>query len=99
MRYARHMNRLHDDIDVLGRKLAEILGPRAEILEAYLFGSVARGRAQTHSDIDVAVFVNPEVTSSGAFGYRAGLTTDLMAGLGTNDVDVVVLPRPFAAEF
>jgi len=85
------MNRLYDDPDALGQKLAEILDPRPEVLEAYLFGSVARGRAQAHSDIDVAVFVNPEVTPSGGFGYRAELTTELMAGLGTNEVDVVVL--------
>ncbi|MCK5379702.1 MAG: nucleotidyltransferase domain-containing protein [Acidobacteria bacterium] len=85
------MNRLNDDLDVLERKLAEILGPRQEILEAYLFGSVATGRAQAHSDLDVAVFVDLTVAPSGGFGYRAGLTTDLMAGLGTNKVDVVVL--------
>ncbi len=85
------MNRLYDDLDALGRKLAEILGPRPEILEAYLFGSVARGRAQAHSDLDVAVFVDSTTAPTGGFGYRAELTTDLMAGLGTNEVDVVVL--------
>ena len=85
------MNRLHDDLDVLERKLAEILSPRQEILEAYIFGSVAMGRAQAHSDLDVAVFVDLTVAPSGGFGYRAGLTTDLMAGLGTNEIDVVML--------
>jgi len=84
------MNELFD-LGALERKLAGILDSRAEVLEAYLFGSVARGRAQAHSDIDVAVFVDPEVTPTGGFGYRAELTTDLMAGLGTNEVDVVVL--------
>ncbi len=91
MRYARFMNRISDDLDVLRRKLAEVLGPREEVLEAYLFGSIARRRAQAHSDIDVAVFVDLEVAPHGAFGYRAGLTTDLMASLGSNEVDVVVL--------
>ena len=84
------MNELFD-LGALERKLAGILDSRAEVLEAYLFGSVARGRAQAHSDLDVAVFVDPEVTPTGGFGYRAELTTDLMAGLGTNEVDVVVL--------
>lgn len=91
LRYARHMNRPYDDLDVLGRKLAEILGPRPEVLEAYIFGSVARGRPQAHSDLDVAVFVDSVAAPSGRFGYRAELTTELMTGLGTNDVDVVVL--------
>ncbi|MEN8164022.1 MAG: nucleotidyltransferase domain-containing protein [Acidobacteriota bacterium] len=85
------MNRRYDDLDVLGRKLAEILGPRPEILEAYVFGSVARGRAQAHSDLDVAVFVDQTAAPSGGYGYRAELTTELMAGLGTNEIDVVVL--------
>ncbi|RLE34893.1 MAG: nucleotidyltransferase domain-containing protein [Acidobacteria bacterium] len=90
MRYARRMNEPYD-LGALGRRLAGILDPRAEVLEAYLFGSVATGRAQAHSDLDVAVFVDLTVAPSGGFGYRAGLTTDLMAGLGTNEVDVVVL--------
>lgn len=71
--------------------LGQLLEPRAEVLEAYLFGSAARGRAQGHSDLDVAVYVQEHRCDDGAFGYRAELTTALMAGLGTNAVDVVVL--------
>ena len=74
-------------------RLAEVLDPREEILEAYLFGSHAKGQAQPHSDIDVAVYINEVRAGDGAYGYRASLTTDLMAGLGFNDVDVVVLNR------
>ena len=61
--------------------------------KAYLFGSCARGKAQPHSDIDVAVYVDETLADDGNFGYRAKLTTVLMAGLGYNDVDVVVLNR------
>ena len=39
----------------------------------------------------VAVYVDRARTDEGRYGYRAEFTTDLMAGLGTNDVDVVVL--------
>ena len=74
-------------------RLARALSPRGEILEAYLFGSRARGRARRDSDVDVAVYVDEARTRDSAWGYRAELTTDLMVALGTNDVDVVVLNR------
>ena len=77
----------------LTERLAELLDPRGEILEAYLFGSHARGQAQPHSDIDVAVYVDDARADDTGYGYRANLTTDLMAGLRFNDVDVVVLNR------
>lgn len=72
-------------------RLADALEPRGEILEAYLFGSHARGEAQPHSDIDVGVYIDEACARHGAWGYPAALTADLMAALGTNDVDVVVL--------
>ena len=74
-------------------RLARALSPRGEILEAYLFGARARGQARRDSDIDVAVYVDETRARDGVWGYRAELTTDLMAALGTNDVDVVVLNR------
>lgn len=79
------------DLDAIKHRLCELLEPRPEILEAYLFGSVARGEDEKHSDIDVAVFTNQEIAGDGGFGYRAELTTDLMAGLGTNSIDIVIL--------
>ena len=74
-------------------RLAEALAGREEILEAYLFGSRARGRARRDSDIDIAVYVDESRARDGVWGYRADLTTDLMVALGTDDVDVVVLNR------
>jgi predicted nucleotidyltransferase len=71
--------------------LRERLGRRPEILEAYLFGSQARGDAMAHSDIDVAVYVDRERLPPAPWGYAAELITDLMSGLGRNDIDVVVL--------
>ncbi len=77
--------------DELRRRLTEALERRPEVLEAYLFGSQARGEAQLHSDVDVAVFVS-EVPDA-PFGYEAELTADLMSALGENAVDVVLLNR------
>ena len=53
--------------------------------------SHARGEARPDSDIDVAVYIDEALADDGHWGYRAELTTDLMAALGTNDIDVVVL--------
>jgi predicted nucleotidyltransferase len=71
--------------------LTEALLRRAEVLDAYLFGSTARGGAQPHSDVDVAVFVSEVPASS--FGYEAELGATLMSALGEDRVDVVLLNR------
>jgi len=61
------------------------------VLEAYLFGSQARGDAQAHSDVDVAVYVDRGLAGEPPFGYPAELSTVLSSALERNDVDVVVL--------
>ena len=77
----------------LARSLSALLAPREEVLEAYLFGSYATGRAQQHSDIDVAVYVDERRAVHSGYGYAAELAAALMAGLGANNIDVVVLNR------
>ena len=76
---------------ILEQRIASLLEPRPEVLEAYLYGSHALGRAQPHSDIDVAVYIDESIAEEGAFGYRAQLITELMAGLRSNDVDLLIL--------
>jgi predicted nucleotidyltransferase len=77
----------------LDLRLTRALAPRGEVLEAYLFGSRATGRAQPHSDIDVAVYVDARRAAEGGYGYAADLTAHLMAALGSNKIDVVILNR------
>lgn len=72
-------------------RLRDVLAAREEILDAYLFGSTARGAAQAHSDIDVAVYLGGPRSPESAFGYAADLTAALMRDLNTNRVDVVIL--------
>ena len=72
-------------------KLARALSGRVEIWEAYLFGSQARGTAQAHSDVDVAVYIDPATDLDRGFGIDAEIAADLMSALGRNDVDVVLL--------
>ncbi len=72
-------------------KIAAVVVSRPEVLEAYLFGSVARGEEQPHSDVDVAVFVEPDACHKPGFGIGAEIGADLQAALKRSDVDVVVL--------
>jgi len=78
------------DLDL---RVAGALQARAEVLEAYLFGSHATRRAQLHSDIDIAVFVDHRLAGDTAYGYAAELAAHLMGSLRTNEIDVVVLNR------
>jgi len=80
-----------DDRDQLVESLRRHLDARPEILEAYLFGSCARGQAQSHSDVDVAVYVDPVGLPDSPFGYAADLTAALATALGSDAVDLVVL--------
>ena len=72
-------------------RLVRALRERPEVLEAYLFGSQARGDAHAESDVDVAVYVERGATGDPAFGYMAELATVLASALGQECVDVVVL--------
>ena len=86
------MKRAGPDPELLAR-IARALAPRAEIQEAYLFGSRARGDAGPLGDIDVAVHVDMAMAraAAGPWGYRAGVTSDLMDALETDRVDLAVL--------
>ena len=72
-------------------RLAAALEPRPEVLDAYLFGSVARGDERAHSDVDVAVYVADEALAAPGFGYAAGLAADIEQALGRTNIDLVVL--------
>jgi predicted nucleotidyltransferase len=74
-------------------ELARTLAARPEICEAYLFGSQARGDAQPHSDVDVAVYIDRAAPLDAGFGIDCAIAADLMKALHSNDVDVVLLNR------
>lgn len=78
-------------LEDISARLSEALTPRAEVLEAYLFGSVARKEAQAHSDVDVAVYVESAALTRPGFGLEAELSSALCSALGRNDVDVLIL--------
>jgi predicted nucleotidyltransferase len=65
----------------------------APIASAYLFGSHARGTAHAQSDLDIAILFDTRTVSHPKARQTAAdaLRLDLMAALGQNQVDVVVL--------
>jgi uncharacterized protein len=73
------------------RRIARCLAARAEVQAAYIFGSMASGRARPDSDIDIAVLVDRRVRSVQSLNYRLKLLADLGAALHRTDVDLVIL--------
>jgi predicted nucleotidyltransferase len=71
--------------------IKSVLDVRAEVLEAYVFGSEARGTATSLSDLDVAVYIDRGLASETRFGYAADLAAALGAATARRDIDVVVL--------
>jgi len=87
-------------------RLAAALDRRPEVLEAYLFGSIARGESRPHSDIDVALYLDPSSFEDGEPGgdvpdrggklpslaaRAAEIGADLGAAVGSNAIDIVAL--------
>jgi predicted nucleotidyltransferase len=78
----------------LGRaaeQVAHLVSSRPEILAAYVFGSVATGRARPDSDVDIAVLLEPAFMKRMPLKYRANLIADAGAALNVFNVDVVLL--------
>lgn len=73
------------------RAVARCVARRPEIQAAYIFGSVAQGRARRDSDIDIAVLLGRRIPDARALGYRLGLAAALGAALRRNDVQVLML--------
>ncbi|MDY6849758.1 MAG: nucleotidyltransferase domain-containing protein [Geoalkalibacter sp.] len=69
-------------------QLRALFAPMPEVRFAYLFGSHARDDAGPLSDLDVAVFLSPEVS---AFDFRLQLMETLARALGTDHLDLVTL--------
>jgi uncharacterized protein len=63
------------------------------IVSAYLFGSVAGGRAHRESDVDVGVLLDRVLFPSAEerMDARISLGSELVDVLDTNDVDLVIL--------
>ncbi len=63
---------------------------RANVVFAYLFGSVARGDVSPLSDIDIAIYLAEENHIS-FFDLKLSLHADVSRALKRTDIDLVVL--------
>lgn len=72
-------------------RVARLMSSRDEVLAAYIFGSLATGRARPDSDIDIAVLVDRTLIRGDLFDYRLRLMADLRDVLERPDVEVVLL--------
>ena len=73
------------------RAVARVVARHPDIQAAYIFGSVAQGRARPDSDIDVAVLLGRRLPDARALRYRLTLAGELGAALRRNDVQLVIL--------
>jgi predicted nucleotidyltransferase len=72
-------------------KLRESLAGRSDVLAAYLYGSQAEGRANTLSDIDIAVLIRDGLAKERLWHLEEAIAADLRRVLHTDKVDLVVL--------
>jgi hypothetical protein len=78
-------------LTAMTRAIRRSVARRRDVIAAYVFGSVAAGRARPDSDLDVAVLIDPRTRRGDALTRRLQLMADLGAAVGRSDVDVVIL--------
>lgn len=72
------------------RRLAEALDKEG-VVAAMLIGSQARGEAGPLSDVDLAIWHEPDLNRDQRWGLLMALMGAAQDALGTNEVDVVML--------
>lgn len=61
------------------------------VVAAMLIGSQARERPEPLSDVDIAVWHDPDLDPRGRFDLQLGLVGDAGRVLGTDEIDIVML--------
>jgi len=81
------------NIDEIVNILNKYFQKHPEVEVAYIFGSVARERTNSLSDIDIAIIIDSQQINEEAYsyGYRAEIQADLIKLLKTNNIDLVIL--------
>ena len=80
-------------MDEIKNTLNGYLQKHPEIEVAYVFGSLAQGKANALSDIDIAIITDSQQINNKTYryGYKAEILTDLIKLLKTNNIDLVIL--------
>lgn len=73
------------------QKVLDIIFKKNEVLLAYLFGSVAKGKIGPLSDIDIAVLFSKEVKKDDYFGLRIKISREIDRLLKTDKTEVICL--------
>lgn len=76
--------------DILSRlpQLEQLFNKEEEVIFAYLFGSLAKGKQPPLADVDIAVYLkNLEALAD----YKVDLFLKLSDVLGTSEIDLVIL--------
>jgi len=64
---------------------------RDHVVAGMLFGSQAAGQAGALSDVDIAVWLDPELPGEERIALRRDLSLAAIEALGTDEIDMVVL--------
>ncbi|MBI5874373.1 MAG: nucleotidyltransferase domain-containing protein [Deltaproteobacteria bacterium] len=82
--------KIHADILSNIPTAKDVLLQDANVVFAYLFGGLARGKAMPLSDVDIAVYLN---SMEDLPQYKLDLFDRLTDALGTCEVDLVILNK------
>ncbi len=81
-------------------KLVDVLSKQEHVRLAYLFGSVAKGKAGKLSDIDIAVLLDESLNKEQRFDLQLELISDISELLKTDKIDMVVINEaPLSLKF
>ncbi len=77
------------ELAAVASAVRRVVSTRRSVQAAFVFGSVASGRARRDSDVDVAVLLSKRPAD--VLTFRLGLMADLGHALGRSDVDIIIL--------
>ncbi len=81
-------------------KLVDFLSKLEHVRLAYLFGSVAKGKAGKLSDVDIAVLLDESLNKKQRFDLQLELISDISEILRTDKIDLVVIDEaPLSLKF
>ncbi len=81
-------------------RLADFFSKQEQVRLAYLFGSVAKGKAGKLSDVDIAVLLDESLNKKQRFDLQLELISDISEILKTDKIDLVVINEaPLSLKF
>ena len=84
-------NKIEKSLTDPGGKVVGFLSKQEHVKLAYLFGSVAEGKQERLSDVDLAVFLDESLSKNERFNLQLKLISDLTGILKTDRVDLVIM--------